>query len=87
MVGYRGPMPRVRVEFTVEPFVDGELGPHVTAAIDAVRAAGLDPEVGPFSTAAEGESESVAEALRDLVTAAFAAGATQVSMQVHEAGG
>jgi len=36
------------VEFTVEPFVDGEPGPHVQAAVDAAEASGLTTEFGPF---------------------------------------
>ena len=46
-------MPRVRVEFTVEPFVDGRPGPHVTAAWDAARAEGLVLEVEPEEGGAE----------------------------------
>ena len=33
-------MAHVRIEFTVEPFVDGHPGPHVAAAIGAVEARG-----------------------------------------------
>ena len=35
---------RVKAEFTIEPFVDGAPGPHVTAGLDAVRAAGLSAD-------------------------------------------
>ena len=38
------------VEFTVEPFVAGEPGPHVQAAIEAARRSGLAVDVGPFGT-------------------------------------
>ena len=30
----------LRIEFTVEPFIDGAPGPHVHAAVEAARAAG-----------------------------------------------
>ena len=43
-------MGRVRIEFTVEPFVEGRPGPHVKAAIDAASRRGLEVDVGPFST-------------------------------------
>ena len=33
----------VVAEFTIEPFVEGSPGPHVTAGLDAVRTAGFDP--------------------------------------------
>ena len=39
-----------RVEFTIEPFVEGQLGSHVSEPIAAVRALGVDLEVGPFGT-------------------------------------
>ncbi|HET6950328.1 MAG TPA: hypothetical protein VFI47_08135 [Acidimicrobiales bacterium] len=38
------------VEFTIEPFVEGEPGPHVRAAVDAARASGLAVDFGPFGT-------------------------------------
>ena len=42
------------VEFTVEPFVAGEPGPHVQAAIEAARRSGLAVDVGPFGTSVSG---------------------------------
>ena len=53
----------VLAEFTIEPFVDGDPGPHVVDAIEAVRAAGLDADVGPFGTAVEGDLDTVADRL------------------------
>ncbi len=76
-------MAHVRLEFTVEPFVPGRPGPHVHAAIGAVEARGLAVDVGPFSSVAEGDGESVADALRDLVSAAVANGASRLSVQVE----
>lgn len=73
----------VRVEFTVEPFVEGSPGAHVTAAIDAVRAAGLEPHVGPFGTVASGPADAVADAVRVLLAAALRGGATRISVQVE----
>lgn len=69
----------VRVEFTVEPFVDGAPGPHVHAAIDAARRQGLAPEVGPFGTAVEGD---VLPGLAAIVSAALDAGAARVVLSV-----
>jgi uncharacterized protein YqgV (UPF0045/DUF77 family) len=74
---------QVRLEFTVEPFVPGHPGPHVHAAIDAVRARGLKVEIGPFSSVADGDADEVAAAARDLVAAAVANGASRLSVQIE----
>lgn len=73
---------QARAEFTVEPFVDGNPGPHVIAAVDAVRAHGLDPEIGPFATVVEGDAVRISDALIDMLTAARRSGATRVSLQI-----
>ncbi len=75
-------MARARLEFTVEPFIDGHHGPHVVAAIAAVEACGLPVEVGPFGNLAEGDPGDVAAACAALVRDATAAGATRISFQV-----
>ena len=77
---------RVTTEFTIEPFHDGEPGPHVRAGIDAMTSAGLDVEVGPFGSSATGEAEAVAAGLSELVRAATAAGAERISLQVNVIG-
>lgn len=78
-------MGEVRVEFTVEPFVEGSPGAHVTAAIDAVRTAGLPVDVGPFATTTTGSAGEIADAVRALVDAALAQGATRINVQVETA--
>jgi len=75
-------MSRARAEFIVEPFTEGVPGPHVVAAIAAARAAGFEPDVGPFGTTIEGESMDVFAALSEVVEASTAIGATRVSVQV-----
>jgi uncharacterized protein YqgV (UPF0045/DUF77 family) len=76
-------MSRVRAEFTVFPFQDGaEPPPHARAAIEAIRSAGLDVEVGPFGTAVAGESSEVLQALSRAQAAAIAAGASRVAVSV-----
>jgi uncharacterized protein YqgV (UPF0045/DUF77 family) len=75
-------MPRVQLEFTVEPFVDGRPGPHVRAAIAAVEARGLDVDMGPFSTTAEAEDAVAIDAVAGLLASALEAGASRVSLQV-----
>jgi uncharacterized protein YqgV (UPF0045/DUF77 family) len=71
------------VEFTIEPFVEGRPGPHVTAAIDAAEARGLAVEVGPFGSSFVVELAEVGDVIGALCDAAMANGATHVS--VHAA--
>ena len=76
-------MAQVRIEFTVEPFVDGQPGPHVLSAVGAVEDEGLPVDVGPFSSQAVGSPEQAALAVAELLRAALANGATRVSLQVE----
>ncbi|HEX9259288.1 MAG TPA: thiamine-binding protein [Acidimicrobiales bacterium] len=76
-------MGEVRLEFTVEPFTEGDPGPHVRAAVDAVAANGLPIDFGPFSTTTFGDAAAVAAAVADLVRDAFAAGASRVALQLE----
>lgn len=73
----------VTLEFTVEPFVESNPGPHVQAAI---AAASSDPElnvdVGPFGTVVAGNDDSVLATTQKILAAAFANGASRVSLQL-----
>lgn len=71
-----------QLEFTIEPFVDGEPGPHVLAAIDAAEALGADVEFGPFGTACRVDRETVPDVVAAIVRAALANGASHVSLHV-----
>ena len=73
-------------EFLVEPFEVGRPGPHVVAAIEAVKELGFQPTVGPFGTTIEGSSDQVIEAVKKLLDAATAAGASRVSLQLDTCG-
>jgi uncharacterized protein YqgV (UPF0045/DUF77 family) len=70
------------VEFTVEPFTEGAPGPHVHAAVEAAKAAGLTVEFGPFGSTARGDDDTVLGAVDAVVRAAVGAGASRVSMQI-----
>ena len=72
----------VRLEFTVEPFIEGAPGPHVRAAVDEARRHGLDPEMGPFGTTVDGDAADVLAVVPALVHAAVEAGATRVALAV-----
>jgi hypothetical protein len=73
---------RLHLEFMVEPFAEGAPGAHVLAAVDAATAAGLDVELGPFGSTAAGDPACVADALGALTRAAFAAGASRLTVHV-----
>jgi uncharacterized protein YqgV (UPF0045/DUF77 family) len=70
------------VEFTVEPFVEGRPGPHVMAAVAAAESAGAQIEFGPFGSLGRAPADRVDAVVADLTRAAFAAGATRVTIQV-----
>jgi isopentenyldiphosphate isomerase/uncharacterized protein YqgV (UPF0045/DUF77 family) len=70
------------VEFTVEPFVEGQQGPHVVAPIEALRAMGVTVEVGPFGSSCVVEPAVSGNVVATVITAAFEHGATHVTIDV-----
>lgn len=75
-------MTKVRLEFTIEPFVETGHPPYVAAAVAVAEQSGLDVDLGPASTGVEGEMEAVAALMPRLVEAAIKNGATRVSLQI-----
>jgi uncharacterized protein YqgV (UPF0045/DUF77 family) len=75
-------MSRVVVEFTVEPFVEGKPGPHVTQAVAAVESRGLTVDFGPFGSSFDVDVASMPEVVAELMRAADANGTTIVSVSV-----
>jgi hypothetical protein len=75
-----------RVEFTVEPFVEGQQGPHVMAPIHALVALGVEVEVGPFGSSCVVASETSGDVVATVVRAAFEHGATHVNIDVSGEG-
>lgn len=71
-----------RVEFTVEPFIEGHPGQHVIAPIDALRTMGIHVEVGPFGSSCLVPTKLSAEAVATIMREAFAHGATHVNVDV-----
>jgi uncharacterized lipoprotein YmbA len=80
------PAGTVRVEFTVEPFVDGRPGEHVLAAWRAVQARGRELENGPFSASTDVPDDEVGELVAEVVRAALGRGATRVALQIERVG-
>jgi uncharacterized protein YqgV (UPF0045/DUF77 family) len=72
----------LRAEFTIEPFVEGAPGPHVTAALEVAREASLPTDFGPFGTSFEGEDDRVLTAIDAIARKALALGATRLSIQL-----
>ncbi|MBJ7505293.1 MAG: hypothetical protein JHC86_05875 [Ilumatobacteraceae bacterium] len=75
-------MPTVVVEFTVEPFVEGQPGPHVTQAVAAVEQHGVAVDFGPFGSIFVVSDEQMPTVVADMMRAAYANGATFVSVSV-----
>lgn len=76
------PTSAVTVEFTIEPFVEGAPGPHVTAAVTAVEKLGATVEFGPFGTTLRAATRDAGHIVAALLDAAYANGATHVSIHV-----
>lgn len=71
------------LEFTIEPFVEGRPGPHVLSAIEAARAFGYEIEFGPFGSSCSVPAAQAAEVAKAVLAAAFANGATHVSLHAE----
>jgi len=76
----------LQLEFTVEPFVEGAPGRHVTAAVEAVESVGGTVEFGPFGSSCSASEEAMPEVIAELVRVAFANGASHITMHVARSG-
>jgi len=74
----------ITIEFTIEPFIEGALGVHVTEAIAAIEALGVSVEIGPFGSSLTVDSEIVGNVLSVLVRAAYANGATHITIDTQK---
>ena len=70
------------VEFTVEPFVEGQPGPHVKQAVAAVEQHGLKVDFGPFGSSFSVDFDRMPTVVADMMRAAYSNGATFVSVSV-----
>ncbi len=79
---------RLTAEFTTEPFVgEGDPPPHASAALRAAEQAGLDCDFGPLGTSVSGDRDDLLPALARVLAAAFANGATRLTLQVERSDG
>lgn len=68
------------VEFTIEPFVEGQPGPHVLSAVAAAEALGAVVEFGPFGSTCTIAAALAGPLAAAVFAAAFEHGATHVTM-------
>jgi hypothetical protein len=71
------------LEFTIEPFVEGRPGRHVVAAVAAAEALGASIDFGPFGSSCEVSADQAGAVADAIITAAFANGATHVSLHAE----
>lgn len=70
------------MEFTIEPFNEGQPGRHVTAPADTLRAMDLDVEVGPFGSSCVVSDDQVHDVVAAVVRIALEHGASHVNVDV-----
>jgi hypothetical protein len=75
-----------QLEFLIEPFVEGQPGPHVRAAVAAAEAAGAAVEFGPFGSTCRADATSMPALVAAVTAAALSNGATHVSLHVVDLG-
>jgi hypothetical protein len=80
-------MASAKVEFTIEPFTDGDLGPHVQAALEAARSFAEAVEVGPFGSSVVVSVLDAPVLVHDVIRAALTNGASRVAVQVDRVPG
>lgn len=71
------------LEFTIEPFVEGQPGPHVLEAVAAAQALGATVEFGPFGTSCDVPEADAGAVASAIIAAAFAHGATHVALSAE----
>lgn len=70
------------IDFTIEPFVEGQPGAHVTEPIAALAEIGIDAEFGAFGSSCEADSDMVPDIVATVLRSAFSNGATRVNVEV-----
>ena len=73
---------RCRLEFLIEPFMEGNPGPHVLSSLEVLRNAGMEVVLGPFGNTAEGEEETLTSLLPMIVQSAFEKGASRILLNL-----
>jgi len=71
-----------QVEFTIEPFVEGQPGQHVLAPIEAAHVLGVEVELGPFGSSCVTREDQTPEVVAAIVRAALDHGAADVYVDI-----
>lgn len=69
-----------RLEFLVEPFEEGNPGPHVLGTLEILQRHGLEMTMGPFGNTVDGDYETLASVLPTVLRSAFEKGASRISI-------
>ena len=69
-----------RLEFLVEPFEEGNPGPHVLGTLDILQRHGLEMTMGPFGNTVDGDYETLTSVLPTVLRSAFEKGASRISI-------
>lgn len=72
-----------QLEFFIEPFMEGQPGPHVRAALDAVAAAGGEVDFGALSSTCVAGDAEMPGIVAALLAAAFEHGASNVRLSIE----
>ena len=75
----------IKVEFTIEPWVDGDPPERVNLCIAAIEALGITVDVGPFGTSFVASVELASTALAAVIAMAYQHGASHVSIDTQRA--
>jgi uncharacterized protein YqgV (UPF0045/DUF77 family) len=81
------PPAELTAEFTIHPFTEGGMEPHVEAGVRAAEASGLAVDVGPLGTGLSGGRAKVLHALIEVMDAALVAGARSIHVKVERRAG
>lgn len=72
-----------RLEVFVEPFEEANPGAHVTDAVAAIEAHGIDVDLGALASIAEGPLDDLIAGASEALRVAFERGATAVQLRIE----
>ena len=72
------------LEFLVEPFTEGNPGPHVLEPLRSLRRQGIEVNQGPFGNSLVGDRSTVAAAILTILEGAFDRGASRILINLAQ---
>lgn len=73
-----------QLEFLVEPFAEGNPGPHVLGPLASLRRHGIEVSQGPFGNTVEGDRRTIATAVLTILESAFDNGASRILVNLAQ---